>query len=139
MKMTKELFEEQLDIANKIATSFYFTNEDMYKDELKHLREDLTNPDKSFVQDGVLYWKLPNENRVVPLDVAGYYYAKMRGDIDLVKHHRAELKQYHEWTEVYREQMKDYEPSEEEKMEMRAAFGEGEEVIDVFTGKVTKL
>ena len=139
MKMTKELFEEQLDIANKIATSFYFTNEDMYKDELKHLREDLTNPDKSFVQDGVLYWRLPNENRVTPLDVAGYYYAKMHGDIDLVKHHRAEVAQSRAWIKSYRESMKDYEPSEEEKMEMRAAYGENAKVIDVFTGKVIQL
>lgn len=39
----------------------------------------------------------------------------------------------------YRERMKDYEPSAEELFEMRSAFGEGAEVVNVITGKVTKL
>lgn len=39
----------------------------------------------------------------------------------------------------YRESMKNYKPSEEELYEMRAAFGEGAEVVDVITGKKIKL
>lgn len=39
----------------------------------------------------------------------------------------------------YRERMKDYEPSDEERFEMRAAFGEGAEVVNVITGKRIKL
>jgi len=137
--MTKELFEEQVSVANEVYVSFYHLYPDTYKDELEHLKEELKNPNKSTVKDGVLYWILPNEMRIVPMDVAGFYYTKMHGNIDLVKHSRALKKANEEFIKSYREQMKDYEPSEEEKMEMRDAFGEGEEVIDVFTGKVTKL
>lgn len=39
----------------------------------------------------------------------------------------------------YREAMKNYEPSEEELYEMRAAFGAGETVVDIFTGKAICL
>ena len=39
----------------------------------------------------------------------------------------------------YREQMANHKPSEEELAEMRSAFGDGTEVINVFTGQVTKL
>jgi hypothetical protein len=39
----------------------------------------------------------------------------------------------------YREQMKDYQPSEEELFEMRAAFGPGETVVNVVTGQRIKL
>jgi len=35
----------------------------------------------------------------------------------------------------YCERMKDHVPSAEEQFEMRAAFGEGETVVNVFTGK----
>lgn len=44
-----------------------------------------------------------------------------------------------EFLAEYRERMKDYEPSDEELFEMRSAFGEGAEVVNVITGKVTKL
>lgn len=39
----------------------------------------------------------------------------------------------------YRERMANYEPSAEEMFEMRAAFGEGEEVVNIFTGKRIQL
>ena len=39
----------------------------------------------------------------------------------------------------YREAMKNYEPSEEELYEMRAAFGEGETVVNILTGATIKL
>ncbi len=39
----------------------------------------------------------------------------------------------------YRKQMENYEPSAEEMYEMRAAFGEGEEVVNVITGKTIQL
>ena len=39
----------------------------------------------------------------------------------------------------YREAMKDYTPSSEEMFEMRAAFGENTEVVNVFTGKKISL
>lgn len=39
----------------------------------------------------------------------------------------------------YRERMADYEPSAEELFEMKAAFGEGETVVNVFTGRSIQL
>ena len=38
----------------------------------------------------------------------------------------------------YRERMADHVPSDEERYEMRAAFGEGVEVVNVITGQVTR-
>lgn len=35
----------------------------------------------------------------------------------------------------YKEQMKNYVPSEEELFEMRSCFGKGTEVVDIFTGE----
>jgi hypothetical protein len=39
----------------------------------------------------------------------------------------------------YREQMKNHVYSEEEKYEMRAAFGEGTTVVNVFTGQTIRV
>lgn len=39
----------------------------------------------------------------------------------------------------YREHMKNHVHSDEEMFEMRAAFGEGTEVVNAITGQVTKL
>ena len=39
----------------------------------------------------------------------------------------------------YRERMKNHVPSDEEMFEMKAAFGEGETVVNVLTGKTYKL
>lgn len=39
----------------------------------------------------------------------------------------------------YRKRMENYEPSGEELFEMRAAFGEGEVVVNVITGKKIQL
>ena len=39
----------------------------------------------------------------------------------------------------YRKQMENHVPSGEELFEMRAAFGEGEEVVNVITGKKIQL
>ena len=139
MKITKELFEEQVSIANEVYVSFYHLYPDTYKNELEHLKEELKNPNKSTVKDGVLYWILPNEMRIVPMDVAGFYYTKMHGNIDLVKHSRALKKANEKFIKSYREQMANHKPSEEELAEMRSAFGESTEVINVFTGQVTKL
>jgi hypothetical protein len=40
--------------------------------------------------------------------------------------------------DAYRERMANHVPSDEERFEMRAAFGEGVEVVNVITGKVTR-
>ena len=43
------------------------------------------------------------------------------------------------WIAEYRESMKNYVPSAEEMFEMRAAFGEGETVVNVITGRKIQL
>jgi len=44
-----------------------------------------------------------------------------------------------EFAASYRKRMENYEPSAEEMYEMRSAFGEGETVVNVITGKTIKL
>jgi len=44
-----------------------------------------------------------------------------------------------EFLAEYRERMEDYEPDAETLYEMRSAFGEGETVVNVFTGKEIQL
>ena len=44
-------------------------------------------------------------------------------------------KQQFKFAEEYRERMKNYKPSEEELYEMRCAFGEGVETVDIITGQ----
>lgn len=44
-----------------------------------------------------------------------------------------------EFMAEYRERMEDYEPSDEELFEMRSAFGEDTEVVNVITGKTIQL
>ena len=44
-----------------------------------------------------------------------------------------------EFMAEYRERMEDYEPSDEELFEMRSAFGEDAEVVNVITGKTIQL
>lgn len=43
--------------------------------------------------------------------------------------------QQSKFAEEYRERMKNYKPSEEELYEMKCAFGEGVEIVDVITGQ----
>lgn len=43
------------------------------------------------------------------------------------------------WLKKYREAQANVQPSEEELYEMRAAFGEGETVVNVLTGRTIKL
>lgn len=44
-------------------------------------------------------------------------------------------KQQSKFAEEYSERMKNYKPSEEELYEMRCAFGEGAEIVDIITGQ----
>ena len=44
-------------------------------------------------------------------------------------------KQQSKFAEEYRERMKNYKPSEEELYEMRCAFGEVVEIVDIITGQ----
>lgn len=73
----------------------------------------------------------------------------MRDMMDIIEHvskdfnrentEKALDKENQEFLKEYRKQQENYEPSQEELAEMRAAFGEGETVVDVITGKKIKL
>jgi len=51
----------------------------------------------------------------------------------------AAKKQTEGFIEDYKKRMANYKPDEEELVEMRAAFGEGATVVNVFTGQSIKL
>ena len=83
-------------------------------------------------KDGVGIWK--ESKNCLPMDIAKL--AQYLGyPIDLQKHERASNKQIHEFFVQYRKARENYILSEEEQTEMRAAFGEGVEVVNVVTGQ----
>ncbi len=85
-------------------------------------------------EDGILRWK--SSHRVPPQDCLE---EMGLSDEDL---HHCRLARDHEIDEfltAYRKQMEDHEHSAEELFEMRAAFGPGAEVVNVITGKKTRL
>lgn len=87
---------------------------------------------------GVPYWA--NVNRIVPEDYREYIAEGcFAGLLDEERTTEEARIANEKWLAEYREAMKDYEPSEEELFEMRAAFGEGATVVNVFTGKEIKL
>lgn len=93
----------------------------------KHIVEDTD------VIDGVYYWK--RSGNIVPVCV-------FTNDAFLqppVEHVAAYEKDRDESLAAYRERMKNHVPSGEELYEMRAAFGTGVTVVNVITGKKTKL
>ena len=95
------------------------------------LRKDIVK--ESFIDDkGVRRWK--KSKKVVPPCV--YNDADMScPDFQI----EAYYKEAEEKIAEYKERMKNYKYSEEELNEMRAAFGEGTEVINIITGKKIKL
>jgi hypothetical protein len=94
---------------------------------------------ETYEKNGALYWSVgctwsPPEDRPVPMDVfrdagveppAGQQAA-------VTAHTDANLA-------AYRKAMENHVPSAEEMFEMRAAFGPGATVVNVITGKETKL
>ena len=87
---------------------------------------------------GVPYWA--KVNRVVPKDYREYIahgcFAEMVDEEKTVQAYRAETQKV---IADYRERMKDHEYTDEEIFEMRAAFGTGVTITDVFTGRKIKL
>ena len=96
-------------------------------------RDKYTNPDfirsESYMVDGALFWN--SSHNPIPMDCL----EESGMDFDRVAQRKALDDQL---TRIV-EQMRNHVPSDEEMFEMRAAFGEGAEVVNVFTGKVTKL
>ena len=83
---------------------------------------------------GELRWNL--SNNIVPGDILEM--AVVDGTIDIALRNRTEEVRKVEDAEFfaqYRANREKYGYSDEEKFEMRAAFGEGETVVDIITGK----
>lgn len=85
---------------------------------------------------GVAYWA--KTNNAVPEDIA--YMGKYGGlPIDLEMTKELERNQMEKSLAEYRERMKNHVYTEEELGEMRNAFGEGQVIVDVITGRKIRL
>lgn len=84
--------------------------------------------------DGVVRWN--SNNRVPPQDVLAFW-AHLKFPFDLVLSTAAGERETAQFLADYRANAKP--PSEEQLLEMRAAFGPGEVVVDVLSGRRTKL
>lgn len=84
----------------------------------------------------MLRWK--SNNSVPPQEVLDFWkYIGKR--FNMTKSVAARERETKDFLKEYRKRMENYEHSAEEMAEMRAAFGEGATVVNVITGKKTKL
>ena len=88
------------------------------------------------IEDGVGKW-LRSDN-IIP-DECAFYAEYMGLPIDREATAKARDEELQMLIEEYREYQDEHEPSDEELFEMRAAFGEGEVVVDVLTGRRIQL
>lgn len=103
--------------------------------EIERTRADMTNPDKAVVREGVRYWRISDgTERVLPPFV--YKDAYVECPPEQVRAYEAESAKS---LAAYRKSMENHRYSDEEMFEMRAAFGPGTTVVNVLTGKRTKL
>jgi len=109
---------------------------DFFLGKMKENQDHVIND--SFEENGVWYWtstiEFKDGPRIIPCDVI-----EDAGFIVPESHKIAREKRVERDLGKLHEQMKDHEPSEEELYEMRAAFGPGETVVNLITGKETKL
>ena len=85
-------------------------------------------------ENGIFRWK--SNSRVPFDDMLGCWNLD---DETLAACREARDKDNEVFIAEYRKSMENYEYSDEEKFEMRAAFGEGAEVVNVLTGKKIRL
>jgi hypothetical protein len=106
------------------------------KKEIRKMEERQINGEIYFGADGVVRWT--SNNRVMPKDCREILSHTAYRDLFSEDASRAaEEAETAAFLESYR---KNYTgPSEEEKAEMRAAFGTGSTVVDVITGKRIRL
>jgi hypothetical protein len=104
--------------------------------EIRKMEERQMNGEIFFGADGVVRWT--SNNRVMPKDCREILaHSAYRDLFDEEASRAAEDAETAAFLEAYR---KNYQgPSEEEKAEMRAAFGTGSTVVDVITGKRIRL
>ena len=90
------------------------------------------------VTDGVLRWK--SNGSVPPQDcLDAFVEAGLGSKFDMEATSQTRRKEEDASLADYRRRMANHVPSEEELFEMRAAFGPGAMVVNVITGKETKL
>ena len=104
--------------------------------EIRKMEERQMNGEIFFGADGVVRWT--SNNRVMPKDCREILaHSAYRDLFDEEASRAAEEVETAAFLEGYRRSYKG--PSEEEKAEMRAAFGTGSTVVDVITGKRIRL
>ena len=99
-------------------------------EEAKRLQEQLKT--ETYEKGGALYWK--SNDTPVPMDV--FRDAMVEAPAAQKAARDAHTDQF---VANYRKAMENHVPSDEEMFEMRAAFGPGTTVVNVITGKETKL
>ena len=106
--------------------------------EIKKMEERSINGEIHFGADGVVRWN--SNGRVMPKDCREILsHTAYRSLYDEEASAAAEDEEATAAIRAYRERRKNYRYSEEELFEMRAAFGAGTTVVDVFTGKTIRL
>ena len=104
------------------------------KEEIEKMKERIANGEIGVTLDGAAYWMncghyLPEDCCEI-LSYTGFSFSKEETK-------KAEDVQIERFISEYRKHR--YEPSYEEMMEMRAAFGEGATVVNVLTGEKYSL
>lgn len=90
----------------------------------------------AYVKDGVVRWK--SNNNIPPKDILEFW-QYLGKEFDYNKTLAVDEEETTVFFENYRKQQANRQYTEEELFEMRAAFGPGETVVNVITGKQIKL
>lgn len=90
---------------------------------------------EAYSDDGGKTWLWVSNDSVIMLDTCKTHEIPC----DVAAQTKAREEYVHKNVEEYRDRMKNYVPTDEEMCEMAAAFGHGTTVVNVFTGKQTRL
>ncbi|MFW6242649.1 MAG: hypothetical protein ACOC2W_00660 [bacterium] len=126
---------------NKYIEAFKKNNDEEYNDYIHYLVEAKRLAKKFFsdttVDDkGVVRWN--SNNNVPPFEIL-VFWSYLNYDFDFINSENVRKKQEDKAIKKYREQMKNYQPSQEELFEMRATHGKDTTVVDIITGKEIKI
>lgn len=104
--------------------------------EQERLQKDIFDSQKSYAVDGVRHWR--SNDAVIP----PWVYKDAGLECPAVQQ-EAHDRQTAEFCKAYREAQAAYQPTPQEEaehmFELRAAFGPGETVVDVISGKTYKI
>lgn len=106
--------------------------------EIRKMEEEVMSGELFFRADGVALWK--TSGNVIPDNVVEILkHSAYRELFDEEATTRAKEEQDAEAIASYKRRMQNHKYSQEEMAEMRAAFGEGTEVVDIITGRTVRL